>query len=68
MALISKTIEGMLITPQLFGFLGSTAQDRIKDTSSQLVQTQTYPGFLEVTLAFIPLNFCTSVCYLLSTI
>jgi len=57
-----KIIARMLIARQLFGFLGSTAKDRIEGTPVQQAQTQPLPGLLDLTLFFIPLNFCTSVC------
>ncbi|PUU82954.1 hypothetical protein B9Z19DRAFT_1190015 [Tuber borchii] len=58
---IKELVENMDIRGEiLFGFLASTAKERVEDTPMQLVETQSFPGFLEVSLAFIPLNFCTS--------
>lgn len=69
MILISKIIARMLTTRQLFGFLGSAPNERIEDTlAQQAQQTQVTSAFTAMSVAFLPLTFCTSVCCLLFTI
>jgi len=65
MILTSEMVIRMLTTRQLFLLIGSTIQDRIE---SAPVQQPRISLFVLLTTAFLPLNFCTSVFYLLSPI